>query len=51
MDADGERQTVKKDKNKKITIIKNDITFRAEVLVKTKGNQLTGVMFNVVTPA
>lgn len=34
-----------------MTIIKNDITFRAEVLGKTKGNQLTGVMFNVVTPA
>lgn len=34
-----------------MTIIKNDIAFRAEVLGKTKGNQLTGVMFNIVTPA
>ena len=34
-----------------MTIIKNDITFCVEVLGKTTGNQLTGVLLNVVTPA
>ena len=34
-----------------MTIIKSDFTLRVEVLGKTTGNQLTGVMLNVVVVA